>query len=85
MVLQLTNLDSIWTNNSTEEWVYTKDELRSSRIGIGTTTIGVDAQLKVVAGTATTSLEVVNESQFQGNAYFNNRCCHWYWCHTHCW
>ena len=66
---QLTNLDSIWTKNSTEEWVYTKDE-PDFRVGIGTS-IGVDAQLKV-AGTATTSLEVVNEAQFQGKAYFNN-------------
>ena len=65
---QLTNLDSIWTKNPTEEWVYTKDE-PDFKVGIGTS-IGVDTQLKV-AGTATTSLEVVNESQFHGVAHFN--------------
>ena len=41
----------------------TKDE-PDFRVGIGTS-IGVDTQLKV-AGTATTSLEVVGESQFEG-------------------
>ena len=42
---QLTNLDSIWTKNPTEEWVYTKDE-PDFKVGIGTS-IGVDTQLKV--------------------------------------
>ena len=65
----LTNLDSIWTNNDTEEWAYTKDNF-DLRIGIGTTT-GVTSQLKI-AGSATTSLDVANESQFHGVAHFNN-------------
>ena len=37
---QLTNLDSIWTKDPTEEFVYTKDE-PDFRVGIGTS-IGVD-------------------------------------------
>jgi len=65
----LTNLDSIWTNNDTEEWAYTKDNF-DLRIGIGTTT-DVQAQLKI-AGSATTSLDVANESQFHGVAHFNS-------------
>ena len=65
---QLTNLDSIWTKDSTEEWVYTKDE-PDFRVGIGTS-IGVDAQLKV-AGTASTSLQVVGDSLFEGSTTFN--------------
>ena len=51
MVLHLTNLDSIWTNNSTEEVEdYTKDNF-DLRIGIGTTT-NVDALQLKVAGTS---------------------------------
>jgi hypothetical protein len=64
----LTNLDSIWTKDETEVWAYPKDNF-DLRIGIGTTT-NVNSQLRV-AGTATTSLEVDNESQFNGDAYFN--------------
>ena len=60
---QLTNLDSIWTKNGTEEWIYSKDNA-DLRVGIGTS-IGVDAQLKV-AGTATTSLQVVGNALFEG-------------------
>ena len=65
----LTNLDSIWINNTTEEWAYTKDNF-DLRIGIGTTT-NVTSQLKI-AGSATTSLDVSNESQFHGDVYFNS-------------
>ena len=64
----LTNLDSIWTNNSTEEWAYTKDNF-DLRIGIGTTT-NVTSQLKI-AGSATTSLEVLGQSRFHGIAHFD--------------
>ena len=66
---QLTNLDSIWTNNSTEEWIYTKDNV-DLRVGIGTS-IGVDAQLRI-AGSATTSLHVINQSLFDGDVTFTN-------------
>ena len=66
---QLTNLDSIWTNNSTNEWAYTKDN-PDLRVGIGTS-IGVDAQLRI-AGSATTSLHVINQSLFDGDATFTN-------------
>ena len=65
---QLSNLDSIWTNNSTNEWAYTKDN-PDLKVGIGTS-LGVTSQLKI-AGTATTSLWVGNEAQFDGKVYFN--------------
>jgi len=65
---QLSNLDSIWTNNSTNEWAYTKDN-PDLKVGIGTS-LGVTSQLRI-AGTATTSLWVANESQFDGKVYFN--------------
>jgi hypothetical protein len=65
---QLSNLDSIWTNNSTNEWAYTKDN-PDLKVGIGTS-LGVTSQLRI-AGTATTSLWVANESRFDGKVYFN--------------
>ena len=65
----LSNLDSIWTNNDTEEWAYTKDN-PDLRVGIGTS-IGVDAQLRI-AGSATTSLHVINGSLFDGEVTFTN-------------
>ena len=64
----LTNLDSIWTKNSTEDWIYTRDE-PDFKVGIGTS-IGVDAQLKI-AGTASTSLIVVGDALLEGTTNFS--------------
>jgi len=65
----LTNLDSIWTKDSTSSWVYIRDD-GDLKVGIGTT-INVTAQLQV-AGTAATSLYVKNGSRFISTATFES-------------
>jgi len=65
----LTNLDSIWQKDGTNSWVFTKDDA-NLKVGIGTS-IGVDTQLKI-AGTASTSLLVENQSRFIATAHFNS-------------
>jgi len=63
----LTNLDSIWTEDATSSWVYTREN-PDLKVGIGTS-IGVYAQAHIV-GTSQTSLYVENESRFISEAIF---------------
>ena len=63
----LSNLDSVWTKDSSETWVYTKDDT-DLFVGIGTS-IGVTAQLEV-SGTATTSLYVRKGARFDSESTF---------------
>jgi hypothetical protein len=65
----LTNLDSIWTEDYTSNWVFTREN-PDLKVGIGTT-IAVTAQLQV-AGTAATSLYVKNGSRFISTATFES-------------
>tara|TARA_E500000318_G_scaffold19314_2_gene20139 strand:+ start:2924 stop:8779 length:5856 start_codon:yes stop_codon:yes gene_type:complete len=62
----LSNLDSIWTENS--EVVYVRDNADAS-VGIGTS-IGTFAQLHI-AGTSQTSIYAGSQSRFIGTADFN--------------
>ena len=63
----LTNLDSIWTEDYTSNWIFTREKA-DFKVGIGTT-IAITAQLQV-AGTAATSLYVRNGSRFISTATF---------------
>ena len=65
----LTNLDSIWIEDYTSNWIYTRSD-QDLKVGIGTS-IGVTAQLEV-AGTAATSLYVKNGSRFISTATFES-------------
>jgi hypothetical protein len=65
----LTNLDSIWIEDYTSSWIFTRENA-DLKVGIGTT-IGVTAQLQV-AGTAATSLYVTNGSRFISTATFES-------------
>jgi hypothetical protein len=65
----LTNLDSIWVEDYTSNWIFTRENA-DLKVGIGTT-IGVTAQLQV-AGTAATSLYVRNGSRFISTATFES-------------
>ena len=64
----LTNLDSIWTEDGTSSWVYTRENA-DLKVGIGTS-IGVYAQAHI-AGTAQTSLYVENLARFISTATFD--------------
>ena len=69
----LTNLDSIWQEDTTSEWVYTRTD-PDLKVGIGTSVgIGteVTAQLEI-AGLAATSLYVKNGSRFISTAIFES-------------
>ena len=63
----LTNLDSIWIEDYSSSWVYTREN-PDFKVGIGTT-VNVTAQLQI-AGTAATSLYVTNGSRFISTATF---------------
>jgi hypothetical protein len=65
----LTNLDSIWTEDYTSNWIFTREN-SDFKVGIGTT-VNVTAQLQV-AGTAATSLYVTNGSRFISTATFES-------------
>ncbi len=65
----LTNLDSIWQEDSGSEWVYTRTNA-DLKVGIGTS-IGVYAQAHI-AGSAQTSLYVKNLSKFISTATFDS-------------
>ena len=65
----LTNLDSIWVEDYTSNWVFTREN-PDLKVGIGTT-VNVTAQLQV-AGTAATSLYVTNGSRFISTATFES-------------
>jgi hypothetical protein len=65
----LTNLDSIWIEDYTSNWIFTREN-PDLKVGIGTT-VNVTAQLQV-AGTAATSLYVTNGSRFISTATFES-------------
>lgn len=65
----LTNLDSIWVEDYTSSWIFTRENF-DLKVGIGTT-VNVTAQLQV-AGTAATSLYVKNGSRFISTATFES-------------
>jgi hypothetical protein len=65
----LTNLDSIWVEDYTSNWIFTREN-PDLKVGIGTT-VNVTAQLQV-AGTAATSLYVTNGSRFISTATFES-------------
>jgi hypothetical protein len=65
----LTNLDSIWVEDYTSSWIFTRENF-DLKVGIGTT-VNVTAQLQV-AGTAATSLYVRNGSRFISTATFES-------------
>jgi len=65
----LSNLDSIWQEDSSTEFIFDKDN-PNHFVGIGTS-IGITAQLQV-AGTAATSLYVTNGSRFISTATFES-------------
>ena len=74
---QLTNLDSLWTEDPSETWIYTREPddggggsrpFKDLKVGIGTS-IGVYAQTHIT-GLAQTSLYVGNESRFIGTVNF---------------
>ncbi len=65
----LTNLDSIWTEDYTSNWIFTREN-PDFKVGIGTT-VNVTAQLQI-AGTAATSLYVTNGSRFISTATFES-------------
>ena len=64
---QLSNLDSIWEEDSTNTFVFDKDDV-NHRVAIGSSE-NITAQLQV-AGTATTSIHAANQSRFQKVAHF---------------
>jgi len=65
----LSNLDSIWTEDYTSNWIFTREN-PDFKVGIGTT-VNVTAQLQI-AGTAATSLYVTNGSRFISTATFES-------------
>jgi len=65
----LTNLDSIWEEDTGGTFIYDKDD-PNHFVGIGTS-IGITAQLQI-AGTAATSLYVTNGSRFISTATFES-------------
>ena len=65
----LTNLDSIWIEDYTNTWIFTRENA-DHRVGVGTT-VNVTAQLQI-AGTAATSLYVTNGSRFISTATFES-------------